>query len=241
MAKLIQIQNVQKQYVNDEVITKVLHGVTFDIDEGEFVAIMGPSGSGKSTLMNILGFLDKASSGDLIFKGTNTKDFNENQMAEFRNQEIGFIFQSFNLLPKTTVTENVRLPLLYSKIPSNKHDELVKNAIMAVGLWHRKDHFSNQLSGGEKQRVAIARALVNKPSIIFADEPTGNLDSKTGGSIMHLLQRLNDDGNTIVLVTHEKYTAEHAKRIIKIRDGKVESDMQVNNRLYINDGGELEK
>ena len=241
MPKLIEIQNVQKQYENDEIITKVLYGVTFDIDEGEFVAIMGPSGSGKSTLMNILGFLDKPSSGDFIFKGTNTKDFNEDQMAEFRNQEIGFIFQSFNLLPRTSVIENVRLPLLYGKIPSAKHDELVKNAIMSVGLWHRKDNLSNQLSGGEKQRVAIARALVNQPSIIFADEPTGNLDSKTGGSIMHLLQRLNEDGHTIVLVTHEKYTAEHAKRIVKIRDGRVESDEAVNNRLRIEDGGELEK
>lgn len=241
MPKLIQIKNLKKQYENDEVITKVLHGITFDIDEGEFVAIMGPSGSGKSTLMNILGFLDRPSSGDYIFKNINTKNFNDDQMAEFRNQEIGFIFQSFNLLPRTSVTENVRLPLLYSKIPSSKHDELVKNSIMAVGLWHRKDNLSNQLSGGEKQRVAIARALVNQPSIIFADEPTGNLDSKTGGAIMHLLQRLNENGHTIVLVTHEKYTAEHAKRIIKIRDGKIESDEIVNNRLLIEDGGELKK
>jgi putative ABC transport system ATP-binding protein len=241
MTTLIQVINIQKQYENDEVITKVLHGITFNIEAGEFVAIMGPSGSGKSTLMNILGFLDRPTSGEFLFKGTNTKDFNEDQMADFRNQEIGFIFQSFNLLPRTTVIDNVRLPLLYSKIPHHKHDELIKNSIMSVGLWHRKLHFSNQLSGGEKQRVAIARALVNQPSIIFADEPTGNLDSKTGGQIMLLLQRLNDDGHTIVLVTHEKYTAEHAKRILKIRDGRLESDELVNNRLLVRDGEELLK
>ena len=241
MPALIQVINLQKQYENEEVITKVLYGITFNIESGEFIAIMGPSGSGKSTLMNILGFLDRPTAGEYFFKGNNTEDFNDDQMAEFRNQEIGFIFQSFNLLPRTTVLENVRLPLLYSKIPKEKHDELVKNAIMSVGLWHRQSYFSNQLSGGEKQRVAIARALVNQPSLIFADEPTGNLDSKTGGQIMLLLQRLNERGHTIVLVTHEKYTAEHAKRIIKIRDGRVESDELVNNRLFVSDGEELFK
>ncbi|OGF31576.1 macrolide ABC transporter ATP-binding protein, partial [Candidatus Falkowbacteria bacterium RIFOXYB2_FULL_35_7] len=205
-----------------------------------FVAIMGPSGSGKSTLMHILGFLDKLSSGKYFFKGKDTSNLTEDQMAGYRNFEIGFVFQAFNLLPRTSVFDNVKLPLTYANKIENI-DEKVNKAIQAVGLWHRKDNLSNQLSGGEKQRVAIARALVNDPSLIFADEPTGNLDSKTGGQVMKILQDLNKQGKTIILVTHEQYTAEHAKRIFKIRDGLIEADFTVEKHREIKDGDELIK
>ncbi|OGF31823.1 macrolide ABC transporter ATP-binding protein [Candidatus Falkowbacteria bacterium RIFOXYD2_FULL_35_9] len=240
MAVLIKLENLKKQYENEEIITKVLHGISFEIDEGEFVAIMGPSGSGKSTLMHILGFLDKLSSGKYFFKGKDTSNLTEDQMAGYRNFEIGFVFQAFNLLPRTSVFDNVKLPLTYANKIENI-DEKVNKAIQAVGLWHRKDNLSNQLSGGEKQRVAIARALVNDPSLIFADEPTGNLDSKTGGQVMKILQDLNKQGKTIILVTHEQYTAEHAKRIFKIRDGLIEADFTVEKHREIKDGDELIK
>ena len=235
---LIKIKDIKKEYINDEMVTKVLHGISFEIKAGEFVAIMGPSGSGKSTLMHILGFLDTASSGSFHFKGLDVGNLDDEQLAKIRNEEVGFVFQAFNLLPKTSVYENIKLPLFYSHLKD--HDKLVEKAVKAVGLLHRKGNFSNQLSGGEKQRVAIARALVTNPSIIFADEPTGNLDTKSGQVIMELLEDLNEEGHTIILVTHESDTARHAKRIIKIRDGLIESDQDVTERRSAKDG-ELRK
>lgn len=228
---LIKIHKLYKEFNTDGVITKVLHEISFEIAQGAFVAIMGPSGSGKSTLMHILGFLDRPTSGEFLFKNEDTAKFNDERLAHLRNQEVGFVFQQFNLLPRTSVFDNVKLPLTYAKKMSNtKKDEAVKKAIDAVGLTHRINNLSNQLSGGEKQRVAIARALVNEPSVIFADEPTGNLDSKNGGQIMEILEKLNDNGKTIILVTHEKYTAEYSERIIFLRDGLIESDTAVQHR-----------
>lgn len=225
---LLQIENLKKQFVNDKIVTQVLHGVSFSIEKGEFVSIMGPSGSGKSTLMHILGMLDKASSGKFIFDGRDVMTLSDDELATMRNEKIGFVFQSFNLLARTTVLDNVKLPLTYSK---NKQDinGRAKSVLKSVGLGHRLNYYTNQISGGEKQRVAIARALVNTPSIIFADEPTGNLDSKSGIQVMEILQKLNKEGNTIILVTHETFTAEHAGRIIKVRDGVIESDEKVKN------------
>jgi putative ABC transport system ATP-binding protein len=235
---LIRTEEIKKEYVNDEVVTKVLHGVSFEIQKGEFVAIMGPSGSGKSTLMHILGFLDTSSSGKFLFKGHDVSNLDDDQLAQIRNEEVGFVFQSFNLLPKTSVYNNVKLPLFYGK--ETGHDQKVKNAVKAVGLTHRINNLSNQLSGGEKQRVAIARALVTNPSIIFADEPTGNLDTKSGQAIMEILEDLHDLGHTIILVTHESDTANHAERIILLRDGLIESDRAVDQRRSAKDG-ELKK
>ena len=232
---LIEIKDLKKDYINDEVITNVLFGVNFTINEGEFVAIMGPSGSGKSTLMHILGFLDVLTSGVYKFKDKDVSNLDEDQLALIRNEEVGFVFQAFNLLPRTSVYENVKLPLVYSKGKKNE-DKLVKEAIKAVGLDHRANNLSNQLSGGEKQRVAIARALVNNPSIIFADEPTGNLDSKSGQAIMKILEDLNNIGHTIILVTHETDTARHAKRIIKMNDGLISDDYLVKDRRTTKDG-----
>ncbi|MBU0649078.1 ABC transporter ATP-binding protein [Patescibacteria group bacterium] len=235
-ASLISIRDIKKSYINEEVETKVLHGISFDIQEGEFVAIMGPSGSGKSTLMHILGFLDRPTSGSYSFRGKDVSKFSDDELAEMRSSEVGFVFQAFFLLPRTTVYENVMLPLVYTKFPSDKKDKMVRQAIEAVQLSHRVNHTSNQLSGGEKQRVAMARAIVNQPSVVFADEPTGNLDSKSGQQVMLQLQELNEAGRTIILVTHEKYTAEHAKRIIYVRDGLITSDTTVNARHDAHDG-----
>lgn len=232
---LIKVTDLKKEYVTDEITTKVLHGLNFQIEKGEFVAIMGPSGSGKSTLMHILGLLDRPSSGEYLLNGKNVTALDDMELAAIRNEEIGFVFQAFNLLARTTVLDNVKLPLSYSK-KKNNHDKRAKDILEAVGLGHRLFHFTNQISGGEKQRVAIARALVNEPSVLFADEPTGNLDSKSGVQIMEILQRLNKEGNTIILVTHETYTAEHAKRIIRIKDGEIESDQIVSNRRFAKDG-----
>ncbi|MFA5126603.1 MAG: ABC transporter ATP-binding protein [Patescibacteria group bacterium] len=230
---MLEVKHLYKDYVNDEVVTKILHDINLKINNGEFVAIMGPSGSGKSTLMHILGFLDTLTEGQYIFQGQDVSQLDDQTLAEYRNKKVGFVFQSFNLLPKTTVWENVRLPLLYNH---DKVDELaVDAAIKAVGLEHRRDFLSNQLSGGEKQRVAIARALVNQPEIIFADEPTGNLDSKSGIQIMSILQKLNEDGKTIVLVTHETLTAKHAKRIISIKDGEIVGDSNKFERVIADD------
>ncbi|MDP1845816.1 MAG: ABC transporter ATP-binding protein [Candidatus Moranbacteria bacterium] len=236
---LISVRNLCKEYDNEGVKTKALCGVSFDIDKDEFVAIMGPSGSGKSTLMQLLGFLDRPSDGQYFFEGRDTKDFSDDELAYFRNQKIGFVFQSFNLLPRTTVFENVELPLLYDerKESSGLINKKVHEALRAVDLEHRVNNLSNQLSGGEQQRVAIARALVNDPALILADEPTGNLDSKNGLQIMRILQNLNRDGHTIIMVTHETYTSEHAKRIIQMLDGKVEDDYLVKKRR-IADGEE---
>lgn len=238
---LIEAKNLQKVYENEEVKTIALKKADFNVEKGEFIAIMGPSGSGKSTLMHIISFLTNPSGGEYIFKGNNTEKMDEEERAEARNKEIGFVFQSFNLLPRTSVFDNVRLPLIYSDRPTNKHNELVNEAIKSVGLEHRKNYLSNQLSGGEKQRVAIARALVNDPDILFADEPTGNLDSKSGTQIMRILESLNNEGKTIIMVTHEKDTAEHAKRIIYLRDGEITKDIKVTNRKSSSNGRELEK
>lgn len=236
---LIEVKNLTKDYVNEDVVTPVLHGVSFNIEKGEFVAIMGPSGSGKSTLMHILSFLDRYTAGEYFFEGKDTKEFKDEYLAELRNERVGFVFQAFNLLARTTVLDNVKLPLIYSN--KKNHDELAKKALEAVGLSHRLDFFTNQISGGEKQRVAIARALVCDPAVIFADEPTGNLDSKSGNIVMEILQKLNDSGRTIILVTHEMDTANHAKRIIRVKDGKIVNDEKVKNRTVATDGKDLVK
>ncbi len=232
---MIEVKNLVKEYRNEEVVTKVLHGLSFKIEQGEFLSIMGPSGSGKSTLMHLLGFLDRPTSGEYLFNGENVTNLSDDELAIYRNKKIGFVFQSFNLLPRTTVLDNVKLPLLYSSSKDDP-DERAIEVLKSVGLEHRINFYTNQISGGEKQRVAIARALVNKPSVIFADEPTGNLDSKSGVAIMKILQDLNDQGNTIILVTHETYTSEHAKRIIRIKDGEIYGDDPVLNRRFASDG-----
>jgi len=236
---LISVRDLCKEYDNEGIVTKALCGVSFDIPKGEFVAVMGPSGSGKSTLMQLLGFLDRPTAGEYFFEEKNTKSFSDDELAYLRNQKIGFVFQSFNLLPRTTVFENVELPMLYDERKESGAliSRKVREALRAVSLEQRMDNFSNQLSGGEQQRVAIARALVNDPALILADEPTGNLDSKNGLQIMKILQRLNDEGHTIVMVTHETYTSEHAKRIISMLDGKIVKDEQVLKRR-IADGEE---
>lgn len=222
---LIQLKKIRKSYLNDELETPVLMGVDLIIKEGEFVAIMGPSGSGKSTLMHILGFLDNPTGGKFFFRGEDTSQKNEDELAEIRAVNVSFVFQSFNLLPRTSVEENVMLPLLYHPmIPERDRMARTREAIERVGLKDRSHYLTNQLSGGQQQRVAIARALVTKPDIIFADEPTGNLDSASGIAVMKTLQDLHKQGHTIILVTHESSTARHAERIIKIKDGMIEQD-----------------
>ena len=236
---LIKVEKLSKDYVNEDVVTHVLHDINFKIEKGEFVAIMGPSGSGKSTLMHILGFLDRPTNGSYKFEGKDTDQFDDNYLAKLRNEKIGFVFQSFNLLQRTTVLDNVKLPLFYSM--HKNEDKMAKDALESVGLSHRLNYFTNQISGGEKQRVAIARALVTDPAVIFADEPTGNLDSKSGNVIMSILQKLNDEGHTIILVTHEQDTANHAKRIIKVKDGSIILDEKVQNRVFAKDQADLIK
>lgn len=231
---LIETKNLEKIYLNEDVATNALRHVSFSIDEGRFVAIMGASGSGKSTLLHILGFLDRHTGGEYRFDGKTIDEYSEEGIAHVRNKEMGFVFQTFNLLARTTVLENVKLPLLYSRVPEKLWNERALEVIDAVGLSHRLEHESSQLSGGEKQRVAIARALINRPRIIFADEPTGNLDSKSGELVMDTLQRLNMEGHTILLITHETYTAEHAERIIRIHDGEIVGDELVKNRRAAN-------
>lgn len=233
---LIEVANLEKIYYSGKTETRALRGVSFDVNAGEFAAIMGPSGSGKSTLLHILGFLDKPTNGEYCFDGKNMRGYSQDEMARARNKKMGFIFQSFNLLSRTSVLENVKLPLIYSDQKEFLWSETAFGAIEKVGLSHRVNYEPSQLSGGEQQRVAIARALVNSPQVIFADEPTGNLDSKSGGQIMELLSKLNSEGKTILLITHETYTAEYAQRVIKLKDGLVESDEKVLNRRSQKDG-----
>ena len=222
---VIRVEGLKKAYFNDGVPTHVLHGIDFEIPKGEFVAIMGPSGSGKSTLMQILGFLDTLTGGKYLFEGHDVSKMEDDELAAMRGEKVGFIFQSFNLLPKTSVLENVMLPLLYSDVPMRDRRKHAMEAIDIVGMGHRINNLSNQLSGGERQRVAIARALVRKPSVIFADEPTGNLDSKNGQAVMDTLLELNlKKGHTIILVTHETDTAAYAERILNLRDGLLVGD-----------------
>ena len=223
---LIEIKDLKKSYIYEETETPALRGVTFNINKGEFVAIMGPSGSGKSTLLHILGFLDLASGGEYRFYGKTIGDYTSREMARVRNEKIGYVFQAFNLLPRVSVLENVKLPLLYANIKERLWEEKARFAIESVGLSHRARHEAYRLSGGEKQRAAIARALVNDPQVIFADEPTGNLDSKSGETVMEILDKLNKEGHTIVLVTHENDIAAYSRRILRIRDGKLESDVR---------------
>ncbi|MHB8652063.1 MAG: ABC transporter ATP-binding protein [Minisyncoccota bacterium] len=228
---IIETHDIAKSYHDGEIDTPVLRGISLKINRGEFVAIMGPSGSGKSTLLHILGFLDRPTKGTYLFDGTPMTEFSEDALALIRNTRVGFVFQSFNLLPRTSVYENVVLPLSYSTLPEQMWRTRATDAIDAVGLSHRIEYEPAQLSGGERQRVAIARALINDPDIIFADEPTGNLDSQSGKAVMEILENLNRDrGHTIVLVTHETYTALHAERIIHLRDGVIEREEQVKNR-----------
>ncbi|MDP3956153.1 MAG: ABC transporter ATP-binding protein [bacterium] len=233
---LIKVENLQKTYVNGELETPVLNGMNFEISEGEFVAIMGPSGSGKSTLLHILGFLDQLTDGSYWFKDKKSTDYSDDQAARIRNDSLGFVFQSFNLLPRASVYENVRLPLLYSRVPQEQWYERITKAVSSVGLTHRSDFDPAQLSGGERQRVAIARSLVMNPDVIFADEPTGNLDTKSGEQVMQILETLNQAGRTIILITHETETARFSQRILHIRDGRIEKDESVPMRRTIGEG-----
>lgn len=221
---LIHIEHIARTYEMGGETVHALRDVSLDIHPNEYVALMGPSGSGKSTLMNILGCLDTPSSGVYTFKGLDVNEMTDDDLAEIRNKEIGFVFQTFNLLPRATALKNIELPLIYSGVSSEERKERAIKALEDVGLGDRMLHRPNELSGGQRQRVAVARALVTKPSIILADEPTGNLDTKTGIEIMKLFQELWSKGNTVILVTHEEDIARHARRIIRIRDGKVESD-----------------
>ena len=223
---LIETRDLWKTYVMGEEEIHALRGVSIQIERGEYVAIMGPSGSGKSTLMNLIGCLDTPSKGSYLLNGKQVSEMNDNELARIRNQEIGFVFQTFNLLPRASALQNVELPLVYAGIPARDRLKLAKNAIDRVELTSRMTHKPNELSGGQRQRVAIARALVNNPSILLADEPTGNLDSKTGAEIMALFAKLHESGNTIVLVTHEADIAAFAHRTISVRDGQVEKDVR---------------
>ena len=223
---IIETRDLWKTYVMGSEEIHALRGVNIDIDKGEYVAIMGPSGSGKSTLMNLIGCLDTPTRGSYLLNDKQVSQMNDNELARIRNEEIGFVFQTFNLLPRATALHNVELPLIYAGVPTKDRQERARDALNRVELGERMLHKPNELSGGQRQRVAIARALVNNPSILLADEPTGNLDSKTGIEIMALFERLHASGNTIVLVTHESDIASHAHRIIHIRDGQVEKDVR---------------
>lgn len=227
---VIRVEDVHKYYDLGETKVHALRGVNLEIRRGEFVAIMGSSGSGKSTFMNILGCLDKPSSGHYLLEGTDVSELGKKELAAIRNRKLGFVFQGFNLLSRTTALENVELPTLYAKLAKEERHARARKALEMVGLGDRMEHFPSQLSGGQQQRVAIARALVNQPSILLADEPTGNLDSRTSVEIMDIFQRLNDDGLTIVLVTHEPDIAQFAKRIVVFRDGKIRKDEPVTRR-----------
>lgn len=224
MQGIIQLQNIQKNYFLGKQVIEVLKGISLQILKNEYVALMGPSGSGKSTLMNILGCLDTPTAGSYILNGQDVSRMTDNDLADVRNKEIGFVFQQFNLLPRLTAVENVALPLVYAGVPKKQRTEKAMHVLEQVSLAERSHHKPNEMSGGQNQRVAIARALVNDPSIILADEPTGNLDSKTSYEIMDIFGKIHSSGNTVVLVTHEEDIANHAYRIIRLRDGVLESD-----------------
>lgn len=224
MGKIIEIKNIAREYKVGSQLVRALKDVSLDIERGEYVALMGPSGSGKSTLMNMLGCLDTPTKGSYTLNGQQVQLLVDNELAEIRNKEIGFVFQTFNLMPRYTALENVALPLIYAGKTKSERQQKAEWALEQVGLQDRMDHKPNELSGGQRQRVAVARALVNDPSIILADEPTGNLDSKTSYEIMSLFQDIQDRGNTIILVTHEEDIANYAKRVVRLRDGLVESD-----------------
>lgn len=231
---VIEIRDLKKIYKMGTMLVKALNGVSFDVDHNEYIAIMGPSGSGKSTLMNMLGCLDTPSDGSYVLNGSNVSDLDDSELAQVRNREIGFVFQTFNLLPRTDCLSNVELPLIYSGMKSSERRKIATETLEKVGLGDRLDHKPNELSGGQRQRVAIARALVNGPSILLADEPTGNLDTKTGEEIMILFEELYRAGNTIIVVTHENDIANHARRILRLRDGLIESDEQVEHPVLAN-------
>ncbi|MEQ8578699.1 MAG: ABC transporter ATP-binding protein [Balneola sp.] len=224
---IIQIKDLTRFYQMGETEVRALNGVTFDVLENEYIAIMGPSGSGKSTLMNMIGCLDTPTGGEYILNNNRVSQMDDAELAEVRNREIGFVFQTFNLLPRTTCLANVELPLIYAGVKASERKERASEVLSKVGLGDRLDHKPNELSGGQRQRVAIARALVNSPSILLADEPTGNLDTKTGDEIMLLFEELYKAGNTIILVTHENEIAEYSRRIVRLRDGVIESDEKV--------------
>lgn len=230
--KVIEVVDLEKIYYLDGVEVPALRKVSFSIEKGEYVSISGPSGSGKSTLMHLLGCLDKPTSGQVIINGRNTAELSEVELASVRNREIGFVFQAFNLLPRATALKNVELPLIYKSLPAKQRRDLALKALEAVGLSERINHFPSQLSGGQQQRVAIARALVTNPSIILADEPTGNLDTVAGSEVLKILKELNEKGITIILVTHEEYVARQAKRIIKLLDGKIVSDEKIESSIF---------
>jgi len=223
---IIEIKNITRDFPLGNEIVHVLKGIDLNINKGEYVALMGPSGSGKSTLMNLLGCLDTPTGGTYILNGKQVSEMEDEELAEIRNKEIGFVFQTFNLMPRTTALDNVALPMVYAGYSKSERNERATEVLTQVGLSDRMDHKPNQLSGGQRQRVAVARALVNKPSIILADEPTGNLDSKTSLEIMTLFDDIHANGNTVILVTHEEDVAQHAHRIIRLRDGVVESDVK---------------
>jgi len=221
---MLEIKKIKKIYQMGKVKVEALRGVSFYIDKGEFVAIMGPSGSGKSTLMHIIGCLDQPTEGNFVIGGKDVSKLNDDRLAEIRNKRIGFVFQQFNLLSRTSILHNVEIPLIYAGLKAKQRRELAKQALESVGLGDRLKHKPNEISGGEKQRAAIARALVNNPLIILADEPTGNLDTKTGEEIMKIFYKLHQQGNTLIMVTHEAEVARHARRIIHLRDGLIEKD-----------------
>lgn len=224
MGNVIEIRDIIRDFQLGQETVHVLKGIDLDIETGDYVAIMGPSGSGKSTLMNLLGCLDTPTSGTYILNGKDVSQMSDDDLAEIRNTEIGFVFQTFNLLPRTTALDNVALPMVYAGASKSQRNKRAEEVLVDVGLADRMDHKPNQLSGGQRQRVAVGRALVNKPSIILADEPTGNLDSKTGHEIMALFDEIHKAGNTVIMVTHEEDIAAHASRIIRLRDGIIESD-----------------
>ena len=231
---LIEVEALSKSYQMGSVEIHALRGVNLTVERGEYIAIMGPSGSGKSTFLNLLGCLDTPTTGRYVLNDHDVSSMAEDDLAQVRNEEIGFVFQTFNLLPKATALRNVEVPLIYSNIPKEDRLEMANSALVSVGLGDRVDHKPNELSGGQRQRVAIARALVNDPSIILADEPTGNLDSKSGIEIMKILDQLHSKGNTIILVTHEQEIADHANRIITIFDGRVKQDLSNSNKVEVN-------